>query len=389
MSDPNYADVSLLLHFDGADGSTVFTDSSSNALSVTANGNAQLDTSQKKFGTASGYFDGSGDYLTCTLPANFDRDFTIEGFYYPESGQNGGVMLDTRIADTDTGGILIYRRSSDSNRLTFGYWNGSSFVTASSVASMTTGQWWYYRVKRVGNTVTVYLDGVTGGSCTASTIFNKTGARIGASWNGGEPVRGWLDEMRITANVARSGAAVPAAPFPNSAGPTINTQPTNQTVSDGDTATFTVSATGTGTLTYQWKNGDDDTDITGETSATYDFTAALADNGNTYYVTVTDDDGSADSDTVTLTVSAATTYTPTLADANKVLRFTAASPEVTIPTNASVAYPVNTILTIRQAGTGTLSLVTTGLTINGTVPSWAQHVEVQFRKVGTDEWDVT
>lgn len=89
-----------------------------------------------------------------------------------------------------------------------------------------------------------------------------------------------------------------------------------------------------------------------------------------------------------LTAIAAATYTPTLSDANKVLRFTGASPAVTIPLESSVDYSVGVILTIRQAGTGTLTLTTTGLTINGTVPTWAQHVEVNFRKVGTNEWDV-
>ena len=81
-------------------------------------------------------------------------------------------------------------------------------------------------------------------------------------------------------------------------------------------------------------------------------------------------------------------YTLVLADANKVLRFTTADADVTIPTNASVAFPVGTEISIRQAGTGTLVLTTTSLTINGTVPSWAQHVEVNFRKVASDTWDV-
>lgn len=90
----------------------------------------------------------------------------------------------------------------------------------------------------------------------------------------------------------------------------------------------------------------------------------------------------------TVTDNAATPYTLVLGDANTAQRFTAASPAVTIPQNASVAFPVGTEVSIRQAGTGTLVLTTTGLTINGTVPAWAQHVEVLFRKVATDTWDV-
>ena len=77
------AQTVLLLHCDGTDASTTFTDSSSPAKTVTAVGDAQLDTAQFKFGTASGLFDGTGDELTVTDHADFDfgtGDFTIEFF---------------------------------------------------------------------------------------------------------------------------------------------------------------------------------------------------------------------------------------------------------------------------------------------------------------------
>ena len=85
---------------------------------------------------------------------------------------------------------------------------------------------------------------------------------------------------------------------------------------------------------------------------------------------------------------ASVSYTLVLGDANKVVRCTAASAAITIPVEASVNYALGTEISIRQAGTGTLVLTTTSLTVNGTVPSWAQHVEVKFRKVGSDTWDV-
>lgn len=91
---------------------------------------------------------------------------------------------------------------------------------------------------------------------------------------------------------------------------------------------------------------------------------------------------------LTVEDDASASYTLVAGDANKAKRFTAASPAVTIPVEASVDFPVGTVVRLRQAGTGTLVLTTAGLTINGTVPSWAQHVEVVFRKVGSDTWDV-
>jgi hypothetical protein len=78
-------------------------------------------------------------------------------------------------------------------------------------------------------------------------------------------------------------------------------------------------------------------------------------------------------------------YTLVAADAYLAKRFTGASPAVTIPTGT---FSAGDVLSIRQAGTGTLVLTTTGLTINGTVPAWSQNVETKFRYLGSDTWDV-
>ncbi|MBZ5700181.1 MAG: immunoglobulin domain-containing protein, partial [Acidobacteriia bacterium] len=87
-----------------------------------------------------------------------------------------------------------------------------------------------------------------------------------------------------TVQISLSGAGVQtqATPLP----PTITTQPASQTVTAGQTATFTVAATGTAPLTYQWKkNG---TAISGATSTSYTTPATTSsDNGAQFTVTVT------------------------------------------------------------------------------------------------------
>ena len=88
--------------------------------------------------------------------------------------------------------------------------------------------------------------------------------------------------------------------------PSISTQPASQTVTAGQTATFTVVATGTAPLSYQWqKNG---TAITGATSATYTTPATTsADNGAQFVVVVSNVAGNVTSNAATLTVNAAGT----------------------------------------------------------------------------------
>ena len=81
-------------------------------------------------------------------------------------------------------------------------------------------------------------------------------------------------------------------------------QPTNQTVTAGQTATFSVTATGTAPLTYQWQNGA--TPISGATSASYTTPAtATSNSGSTFSVVVSNSAGKITSDAATLTVNPA------------------------------------------------------------------------------------
>jgi hypothetical protein len=89
---------------------------------------------------------------------------------------------------------------------------------------------------------------------------------------------------------------------PAQVAPSITTQPASQTVSAGQTATFTVAASGTAPLSYQWqKNG---SDISGATSSSYTTPAtATSDNGATFRVMVSNSIGSVTSNSATLTVT--------------------------------------------------------------------------------------
>src|SRR5580693_3835620 len=84
--------------------------------------------------------------------------------------------------------------------------------------------------------------------------------------------------------------------------PTITLQPANQTVTVGQSATFTVTATGTAPLIYQWfMNGS----VVGTNSNSYTILqTTLGQTGAQIYVTVTNVVNTATSQTVTLAVNA-------------------------------------------------------------------------------------
>ena len=100
----------------------------------------------------------------------------------------------------------------------------------------------------------------------------------------------------VTSNEARLTVTATAV------APSISTQPAAQTVTEGQTASFSVEATGTGPLAYQWqKNG---TAIDGATSSTYTTpTTAIGDNDAVFTVVVSNGTGTATSSSATLTVT--------------------------------------------------------------------------------------
>jgi hypothetical protein len=102
--------------------------------------------------------------------------------------------------------------------------------------------------------------------------------------------------------VTSSAATLTVNPAPVS--PTITTQPVSQTVTAGQTATFTVVAAGTAPLSYQWqKRG---VAIVGATSSSYTTVATTtSDSGSTFSVVVTNTAGTVTSSGATFTVNPA------------------------------------------------------------------------------------
>src|SRR6266576_3811142 len=104
-------------------------------------------------------------------------------------------------------------------------------------------------------------------------------------------------------------AGITYAPTP-SVRPTITTQPSNQAVSLGQTATFAVAAAGTAPLSYQWQKNN--ANIAGATLSAYTTPATVAsDNGATFDVIVTNSAGSVTSASATLTVNGSPVITIT------------------------------------------------------------------------------
>jgi hypothetical protein len=107
----------------------------------------------------------------------------------------------------------------------------------------------------------------------------------------------------VVSNTAGAATSATATLTVNAVAPSITTQPISQTVTAGQTASFSVAATGTAPLSYQWNRSG--VAISGATSATYTTAATTSsDNGAQFTVVVTNTAGSVTSSAATLTVNA-------------------------------------------------------------------------------------
>jgi len=219
-TDPNFANVSLLLHGDGANNSTTFTDSSSNNFTLSRVGDVKISTTESKSGGSSIFFDGAGDYLTLANNSafTFPSSFTVEAWVFPTA------IVDPLDAIFTLRWIGTWNSGGPGLVLCVGglVWeNGSvQYYTGGNVATNT---WTHLAVSRNGTSMKVYKNGSEVFSTTATLSLGNTNApAIGVLDTQSGPARflftGYMEELRVTKGVARyttNNFPVPAAPFPD------------------------------------------------------------------------------------------------------------------------------------------------------------------------------
>jgi hypothetical protein len=204
VGDAYYNSCSLLLHFSGSNGSTTFIDNSPNNFTVTAANGAAISTTQNKFGGASGYFDGSDDYINIPDNSVFDfgsGDFTIEYWEYRTSSDNNRTVMSRKnvtytpyMVGYAWNGTLAFYASS----------NGSSWTIVDlKMGSIILNTWTHYAVTRQGNTFRTFQNGTLIASTTSTDTFPAGSSAVEIGKWSIYYFAGYLDELRITKGVAR------------------------------------------------------------------------------------------------------------------------------------------------------------------------------------------
>lgn len=276
------SNTTLLLHLNGSNGSTTFTDDGQIGFSQTANGNVALTTSNKKFGTASATFDGSGDYMTVNIgasPNNFvhgSNDFTYEAWVYSTGSTSAAQVIFQAGTHDAAGEILMKMYSSNTINTEFRTADGNSVEALNSVATLSFNQWHHVAHVRDGNTIRLYLDGVqvaskaVGGHQTFGVANDlKIGSMPGYSqdWNG------QIDEVRISKGICRYPNGTTFTP-----NEVISANASGSVESNVITAPSSVSSMGA-IITYQ--------DNVGTNTLNTDIVLKLSANNGTNYTTAT------------------------------------------------------------------------------------------------------
>lgn len=180
-------------------------------------GNAQISTTQSKFGGSSMYFDGTGDWLVARYNPNLELgsgDFTVEAWVYFSTLPSNAAAAIVAYGDSDnTPRWLLYydSRSGTANGLRFTVIDGSGsaiiLVEGGGTSGWAANTWYHVAVTRSGNSWRLFRDGTQTGSTLTDTdaipAASNNGLVVGAEPNGGIPLTGYIDDLRITKGYAR------------------------------------------------------------------------------------------------------------------------------------------------------------------------------------------
>ena len=214
----NVANTSLLLNFTNAG---IFDQTAKNIIETL--GDAKVSTTQYKYGTASMYFDGTGDYLTIPNSQNFNfgsGNFTVECWIYCTNVSPQQCIFTTPANGSGFSGIF-FELVSGNTRLVSS-WSGNWDILNANTGSISVNTWTHFAIVRNGGTLTVYKDGTSTytntGLGTSSLVFGTDPATISYGRINQSDQRyfyGYIDDFRVTKGYARytSNFTAPTSAF--------------------------------------------------------------------------------------------------------------------------------------------------------------------------------
>lgn len=183
--------------------------------SLTVSGNAAASTTQKKFGTGSIVFDGSGDYITAASSSDFawgTNPFTYEVWVYRTASGTYQTIFDSRASAANETAVFV---GITTTNLLYVYINNTIVIQGATTVAANT--WTHVALCRSAGGLKLFQNGVQVGSTYSTSLtFAAKPVRIGADYQGGYGFTGYLDEIRVSNNARYTTTFTPSVtPYSN------------------------------------------------------------------------------------------------------------------------------------------------------------------------------
>jgi hypothetical protein len=190
---------------------------------VKSNNGASIDTSQSKFGGASGKFVASSHQYLSLADSNdwyFGTGaFTIDFWVYFNSLASGGHCIYSQFVDWHNYFWLYFSQGSTQYWIVSENVGGSTKIYLQFQTTVSTGQWYHVALVRqnIQNGWSMYQGGTQIGSAqnNSNAISDSSGSVYIGEMGGSYYFDGWLDEYRVSKGIARwtSNFTPPTAPY--------------------------------------------------------------------------------------------------------------------------------------------------------------------------------
>lgn len=210
----------ILLHFDGTNGSTTFTDVYSHSFS--ASGSAALTTSNFEFGTASLNCGSSAGYiLSSHVASDYDlgaSNFTFECWIYQTAiSTNTSTAYAICAMRATTAAFGPFNLFQYNNQFNFSSsFSGSANDVLIAGGTPVANTWLHVAAVRLSNICTLYVGGtsVASQSMTGTPVSSTNNFTIGGGSDaGGFVFSGQIDEFRYGKVARYNGNFTPTGPF--------------------------------------------------------------------------------------------------------------------------------------------------------------------------------
>jgi len=220
-----------------------FIDNSTNAFAITVNGTPSVQRFNP-FGTStaystsviggSGYFDGSGDYLSTsggTATAMGTGDFTWELWVYVFGISGYQTFIESRSTPSSGSSDGFYFG------LSTGSLNPAAFTTSPVLTSsivVTPNAWNHVALTRQSGTLTIWVNGASAGSVSNSTNLTNQSISVGGNGSVSLPLNGYASNVRMIKGTAVYTATFtpPTAPVTAVSGTSLLANMTNGAIFD-------------------------------------------------------------------------------------------------------------------------------------------------------------